>query len=74
MDELNYLQEQYQQKIMSILSNQDIPFVNREFYSESPNWYTNEDMKTMIDTLIWLTYTEQEKKEFLNKDIEKYFQ
>ena len=73
MDEMIYLQTSYKNKIMDILNNQDIHFVTREFYAESPNWYTNEDMKSMIDTLVWLTYTEQEKKDILNKDIEEYF-
>ena len=74
MDELIHLQTSYKKKIMSLLNNQDIPFVTREFYAESPNWYTNEDMKSMIDTLVWLSYSEQEKKDILNEDIEDYFQ
>ena len=73
MNEMIYLQKSYKTKILSILNNQDIPFVTREFYTESPNWYMNEDMKSMIDTLVWLTYTEQEKKDILNKNIEEYF-
>jgi len=68
-----YLQTSYKNKIMEILNNQDIHFVTREFYAESANWYTNEDMKSMIDTLVWLSYTEQEKKDILNKDIDNYF-
>ena len=58
---------------MTILNNEDISLVEREFYSESSNWYTNNDMKSMIDTLVWLSYSEQEKKDILNEDIEDYF-
>ncbi len=69
----NYIQTSYKEKILEILNNQDIPFIDREFYSESPNWYTNQDMKSMIDTLVWLTYTKEEKKDILNNELNEYF-
>ena len=73
MDELIYLQTCYRDKMIKMLNNQNISYIDREFYAESPNWYTNQDMKSMIDTLVWLSYTEQEKKDILNADIEEYF-
>jgi len=56
-----------------MLNNQNISYIDREFYAESPNWYTNQDMKSMIDTLVWLKYTDEEKKEILDNDIDEYF-
>jgi len=69
----DYLAISYKNKIMTILNNQDISLVEREFYAESPNWYTNNATKSMIDTLVWLSYSKKEKKDILNKDIEDYF-
>ena len=73
MDELIYLQTSYKTKILSILNNQEFSLVEREFYAESPNWYTNNDMKSMTDTLVWLTYNDNEKKEILDQEIDNYF-
>ena len=68
-----HLIQSYKEKIESVLSDQDKPLFLREFYAESPNWYTNQNIYHLIDTLIWLTYTEQEKENKLNDEIEEYF-
>ena len=73
MDELIYLQTCYRDKMIKMLNNQNLSYIDREFYAESPNWYTNQDMKSMIDTLVWLKYTDEEKKEILDNDIDEYF-
>tara|TARA_B110000285_G_C14737580_1_gene429325 strand:+ start:421 stop:645 length:225 start_codon:yes stop_codon:yes gene_type:complete len=73
MDELIYLQTCYRDKMIKMLNNQNISYIDREFYAESPNWYTNQDMKSMIDTLVWLKYTDEEKKEILDNDIDEHF-
>jgi hypothetical protein len=67
------LQDIYRERIMEILNNQDIPILEREFYSESGNWYQNNDFQDMIDTLVWLSRTKEEKKEILNEDLDDYF-
>ena len=68
----NHLIQSYKEKIESVLSNQDTPLFLREFYAESPNWYTNQNIYHLIDTLVWLTYTDQEKENKLNEEIEEY--
>jgi hypothetical protein len=73
MDDLMYLQNKYKDRIMKILNDQEISLIEREFYAESPNWYTNQDLKSMIDTLIWLTYDDKTKKNLLDKEFEDYF-
>ena len=73
-DVYNYLIHSYKGKIESVLNNQDTELFLREFYAESPNWYTNQNIYHLIDTLIWLTYSDKEKEEKLTMDIETYFQ
>ena len=71
--EFIYLNDIYNKRIMEILNNQDIPILEREFYSESGNWFQNNNFKDMIHTLVWLTRTNEEKKEILDKELEEYF-
>ena len=70
---LVYLQTSYKNKILDILNDQNLSLVEREFYAESSNWYTNQDPKSMIDTLLWLTNTEKEKKTKLDDELSEYF-
>ena len=72
MESLLYLQEQYKSRIMDILNDQDVSIIEREFYSESPNWYTNQDLHSMIDTLVWLSRDDKTKKNLLDKELEEY--
>ena len=71
--EFIYLNDIYNKRIMDILNNQDIPILEREFYSESGNWYQNNDFENMIETLVWLSRTNEEKKEILNNELDDYF-
>tara|TARA_Y100000590_G_scaffold462429_1_gene626502 strand:- start:491 stop:727 length:237 start_codon:yes stop_codon:yes gene_type:complete len=71
--EFIYLNDVYNKRIMEILNNQDIPILEREFYSESGNWFQNNNFKDMIHTLVWLTRINEEKKEILDKELEEYF-
>jgi hypothetical protein len=69
-EDLIYLQNEYRGCMMKILNNPEISYIDREFYSESPNWYTNNDFKNIIDTLVWLSLTDTEKKEKLDKELD----
>ena len=71
--EFIYLNDIYNKRIMEILNNQDIPILEREFYSESGNWFQNNDFENMIETLVWLSRTNEEKKEILNNELDDYF-
>jgi hypothetical protein len=71
--EFIYLNDIYNKRIMEILNNQDIPILEREFYSESGNWYQNNDFENMIETLVWLSRNNEEKKEILNNELDDYF-
>ena len=65
-----YLQAQYHQRISRILNNESIELYIREYYSESPNWKLNNDMENMINTLIWISYSDKEKKEILDEELD----
>ena len=71
---IEYLITKYREKMISILSNQELSLVEREFYSESSNWYNNENIMSMVDTLMWLTNNEKEKKDILDNELDEYFQ
>ena len=74
MSELSiYLQTKYKNKMLEILDNQGLSLVEREFYSESPNWYTNQDINSMIDTLLWLTMNDKQKINILDDELDEYF-
>ena len=67
------LQDIYRDRIMEILNDMNIPILEREFYSESGNWFQNNDFENMIHTLIWLTRNNEEKDEILNEELDDYF-
>ena len=45
------------------------PEYMKHFYEESPNYQS----ENMVDTLIWLSHSDKEKKDILDKDLEEYF-
>lgn len=73
MESLIYLQQQYKLRIMEVLNNQDSSLIEREFYSESPNWYTNNNLNNIINTLVWLSYDDKTKKKILDNELDEYF-
>ena len=70
---LMYLQKNYKNKMLEILNNEDLSIIEREFYAESSNWYTNQDHKSIIDTLLWLSNSNEKKKEILDEELNEYF-
>ena len=45
----------------------------KEFYEESPDYYQNESILSMMQTLSWLSKSDHIKKEILDADLENYF-
>tara|TARA_B100000674_G_C37201990_1_gene628758 strand:+ start:94 stop:276 length:183 start_codon:yes stop_codon:yes gene_type:complete len=54
------------------LDNQETDIYLREHYAESPNYYGNQDEENMIETLIWLSHSDKEKKDILDKELDEY--
>ena len=69
----DYLTGTYQSRIMRLLNDLDNPMFLREHYSESPNYYTNSTLEGMVDTLNWLSYSDKDKKMYLDEELVEYF-
>ena len=67
-----FLITKYEEKIMALLDNQETDIYLREHYAESPNYYGNQDEENMIETLIWLSHSDEDKKDILDKELEEY--
>ena len=59
--------KKYHNRICEIIDKSDEYM--KDFYEESPNFSTN----NVIDSLIWLSYSDKEKKSILDEEIESYF-
>jgi hypothetical protein len=59
--------EKFNKRINDIISNCGEHMI--DFYEESPDF----EPDCMVDTLIWLTYSNEEKKDILDKELEEYF-
>jgi len=65
-----FLRTTYQERIMKLLNNQECDIYLREHYAESPNYYGNREEETMIQTLIWLSYSDQDKQRLLDQELD----
>ena len=59
------------QSIMNRI-NQSEDFM-KDFYEESPDYYQNDSILSMMETLSWLAMKDTDKKELLDTDLENYF-
>jgi hypothetical protein len=69
----NALQEYRTYIYMNYLNKEEIPLFMREFYSDSPSWFLNRDIQDMKDTIQWSSRDDNEKREFLDDDLDDYF-
>ena len=60
--------ENYNMRITEII-NYSEDYLS-DFYEESPNYWWDKDY---VNKLIWLTYSDKEKKDILDKDLDEYF-
>ena len=58
----------FNERLIEIIENSE-DYLN-DFYEESPNYTFNKDF---VRKLVWLTYSDKEKKNKLDKDLEEYF-
>ena len=58
----------YNTRIIEIIENSE-EYLG-DFYNESPNYTFN---KEYVKKLIWLTYSDKEKKEHLDDELDGYF-
>lgn len=71
---LDLSQKEYKKYIYeTYLNTEDIQLFMREFYSESPSWFTNTDIESMKNTIHWSSIDNQKKRKILDDDIDDYF-
>jgi len=58
----------YNTRILEIINNSEEYL--KDFYDESPNFTFSKDW---INKLIWLTYSDRDKKQILDRELEEYF-
>jgi hypothetical protein len=63
----------YRKRILEILDDDRLPLYLREHFSESPDYYANLNLYKMVDTLAWLTYSDNQKREILDRELDEYF-
>ena len=66
MEQTQYLVDEYSKRIFKIMDNAECPLYLREHYAESPSWYTNHSVNGIVDTLIWMSHSENEKLKIHN--------
>ena len=62
---LNY--NKFQDRMLHLRNTS--PEYMKHFYEESPNYQS----ENMVDALIWLSYSDKEKANILDNDLEEYF-
>ena len=70
MEQTQYLVDEYSKRIFKIMDNAECPLYLREHYAESPSWYTNHSVNGIVDTLIWMSYSDNEKLKILDDELE----
>ena len=70
MEQTQYLVDEYSKRIFKILDNEECPLYLREHYAESPSWYTNHSVNGIVDTLIWMSYSDNEKLKILDEELQ----
>ncbi len=68
---VNNCKDVFFQTIMDQMNNSE-EFM-KEFYEESPDYYQNDSILSMMETLSWLSKKDNIKKDILDADIENYF-
>lgn len=74
VEECKNILEIHNKNIHSFKNRIDEICVNKEeymkdFYEESPDYHTN----NMVNSLIWLSYSDSEKKKILDDELDDYF-
>ena len=68
-DELNHLTCSYRGRMYLLIEDTKNENYMKEHYQESP-FYNRTNAKDMIDTLIWMSYSDEEKKKILDGEMD----
>ena len=72
-DFADHMTTSYRKRMLEMLDDERLPLYLREHLSESSNYYTNINLYKMVDTLVWLTKSDVEKKALLDSELNEYF-
>ena len=66
--------ECFSKTIMGLLENQETDVYLREHYVDSPNYFANDhsSLQGMLETMLWLTRSDIDKQEILDKELAEY--
>jgi hypothetical protein len=72
--EKTMIAECFSETIMNLLENQETDVYLREHYVDSPNYFANDhsSLQEMLETMLWLTRSEKDKKDILDKELLQY--
>ena len=70
-DFADYMTRAYRKRMHEILEDDRLPLYLREHLSESSNYYTNNNLYTMVDTLVWLSHDDTQKKQLLDRELDE---
>ena len=74
VEDCNYIINNHNENIQNFMNriktiSDNSPQYMKDFYEESPDYQPD----NMFDTLIWLSHSNEEKKDILDKELEEYF-
>ncbi len=64
-----HVESAYSERMISLLNDETLPLYLREHYEESPTFYGNKSHTEMVDTLVWLSYSNEKKKSLLDSQM-----
>lgn len=73
--DVNKCKEIFVERILHLINQNDSEnntFL-REFYEESPDYMENDNLLNMFKTLNWLSYSDNYKKNLLDRELDNYF-
>ena len=71
VDSDQYLHKAFNVRMTALVENADSTFM-KEHYVDSPT-YKGSSNKGTIDTLIWLSYSDEEKKHILDEEMDNLY-
>ena len=63
----------FHNRMHEMIMDEDMPGFMKDLYSESPTYLENDSLKGMLETFVWMSHSDSEKKRFLDADLDAYF-
>ena len=63
----------FHNRVQEKVVDEDTPDFMKDLYAESPTYFENDSLKGMLETFVWMSYSDSEKKRILDADLDAYF-